>query len=71
MAQLGYNPLPKSFAWTPLMWFKQLTLYRLDPQALPALDALEAALQQRPFAPCAGWTGSPRVLCRLRAISLT
>jgi len=36
------------------MWFKQLTLYRLDPQALPALDALEAALQQRPFAPCAG-----------------
>lgn len=36
------------------MWFKQLTLYRLDSQALPALDALEAALQQRPFASCAG-----------------
>lgn len=44
----------KPFTLIAVMWFKQLTLYRLDPSKLPDLNDLEAALQQRPFVPCSG-----------------
>ncbi|OWY39374.1 recombination-associated protein RdgC [Xenophilus sp. AP218F] len=34
------------------MWFRQLSFYRLSPQ--PSAEALNEALQPRPFKPCAG-----------------
>ncbi len=43
--------------------FKNLTVYRLDPDAVPDFAALDAALQKQPFTPCgatqpvaSGWT---------------
>ncbi len=36
------------------MWFKQLSLFRLNPDALPDLGALEAGMEQHGFAPPGG-----------------
>ena len=36
------------------MWFKQLTLFRLNPEQLPDSTALNAALSKQPFVSCAG-----------------
>ena len=36
------------------MWFKNATIYKIDPSQLPSIDDLRAALLRRPFSPCLG-----------------